>query len=114
MNRQTDFSDSRESHFDQVERPVSVSHLVHTLQAYTPVIVIAMLLMATGYSVCAILLDILSPTERTTMQPFRLEFRGAAEGTLPNGVRFSPSEIISTPILLRVYQQDNLDLLKGV
>src|SRR5881409_3052843 len=108
MNRQTDFSGSREGHFDSVERPVSVSHLVRTLRAYAPVMVIAMLLVATGYAVCAILLYILSPTERTTMQPFRLEFRGATEGTLPNGVRFTPSEIISTPILLKVFEQDNL------
>jgi len=85
-----------------------VAHLVHTLRAYSPVIIVSLASIAIGYTVIAILLYILSPAQRTTEQAFRLDFRGAAEGMLPNGVRFSPTEIVSTPILLKVYQADEL------
>jgi hypothetical protein len=108
MKHQLDFPERRETDFDTVERPLSVSHLVRTLGAYTPVIAISLLSVAIGYAVIAILLYLLSPTQRTTVQPFRLEFRGATEGNLPNGVRFSATEIISTPILLKVFETDEL------
>jgi hypothetical protein len=108
MKHQLDFPDRREGDFDSRERPVSVSHLVHTIRAYTPVIVISLLSVAVGYAVCAILLYLLSPAQRTTVQSFRLEFRGATEGELPNGVRFSPTEIISTPVLRKVYETDEM------
>lgn len=108
MNHHPDFADRRAAEFDSPERPASVSHLVRTLHAYTPAIAISMLSVAIGYSVFAILLYLFSPAERTTVQPFRLEFRGATEGALPNGVRFSATEIIGTPVLLKVYQTDDL------
>jgi hypothetical protein len=108
MKHQLDFPDRREGDFDSRERPVSVSHLVHTLRAYTPVIVISLLSVAVGYAVCAILLYLLSPAQRTTVQTFRLEFRGATVGELPNGVRFSPTEIISTPVLRKVFETDEM------
>jgi hypothetical protein len=108
MTHQAGTSDRHDIELDAAERQVSVSHLVHTLRAYAPAITISILSVATVYAVCAILFYLLSPAERTTVQPFRLEFRGATEGTLPNGVRFSPTEIISTPILLRVYASDQL------
>src|SRR2546430_93521 len=93
---------------EPVVQPMSVTHFVHTLRAYAAVIVIAMISVAVGYAVYAILLYILSPAQRTTMQPFRLEFRGASLGTLPNGVRFEASEIVGTPIVLKVFQDNDL------
>jgi hypothetical protein len=108
MNPKVDYQETHEPHGESVETPVSVSHLVHTLRAYGPVIVLAMLAVAIGYTFSAILLYLTGPAQRTTVQPFRLEFRGAAEGTLPNGTRFSPIEIVGTPVLLKVYQNDGL------
>ncbi len=98
----------REVEVDPVEPPASVSHLVHVLRAYSAVIVISMLSVGVAYAVVAILLYLLSPAQRTTTQPFRLAFRGATEGTLPNGVRFTPTEIVGTPALLKVWQDNNL------
>src|SRR5262249_27699242 len=98
----------REHDVDPVEAPLSVSHFIHVLRAYLPVIVIAMVSVILRFSLVALLLFILSPGQRTTVQPFRLEFQGASEGKLPNGVRFAPLEIVSTPILLKVYQRDEL------
>jgi len=108
MNHALQHPDRRESEVDPVDPPVSVSHLVRVLRAYAAVIVIALVSVAVAYAVCAILLYILAPAQRTTVQAFRLEFRGANEGQLPNGVRFTPTEIISTPVLLKVFAADEL------
>lgn len=108
MSHAVQYSDRRETDVDPVDAPISVSHLVHVLRAYKAVILIALLSVAVGYGIIAILLYLMSPAQRTTMQPFRLEFRGATEGMLPNGVRFAPTEIISTPVLLKVHQTDQL------
>ena len=106
MNHSADYVEARDA--EAVTSPVSVAHLVHILRDYSAVIVVSLATIAIGYTVIAILLYILSPAQRTTEQSFRLDFRGAAEGMLPNGVRFSPTEIVSTPILLKVYQNDEL------
>jgi hypothetical protein len=106
MNHAVQHSDRDD--VDPVDAPLSVSHFIHVLRAYLPVIVIAMSSVIIGYALIAILLFITSPGQRTTAQPFRLEFQGASEGKLPNGIRFSPSEIVSTPVLLKVYQMDEL------
>ncbi len=108
MNHSVEYAERPDAEGDQAEQPLSVSHLVRTLRAYGPVIILTMLSVAVGYTLVATLLYITSPAQRTTTQPFRLEFRGATEGSLPNGVRFSPIEIISTPVLLKVYRNGEL------
>src|SRR5436190_23550393 len=108
MNHSADHTERRDFELESSEQQLSVSHLVNVIRAYMPVILISMLSVAIGYAVCAILVYIVSPAQRTTEQPFRLEFRGATEGRLPNGVKFSAAEILGTPILLRVYQNDEL------
>ncbi|HKO56892.1 MAG TPA: hypothetical protein VJ276_13540 [Thermoanaerobaculia bacterium] len=90
------------------ETPISVSHLVHTLRAYAPVILLSLAAVAIGYLILAVALYLVSPSQRITGQQFRLDFEGAQRGEYPNGVRFSPSEIVATPILLKVFQQNDL------
>ena len=107
MNSALQHSDRRDE-VEIVERPVSVSHLFHVIRSYAPVILLSMLSVTVGYLLFAVVIYILSPVQRTTVQPFRLEFRGATEGKLPNGVRFSPTEIVSTPVLNEVYTTDEL------
>lgn len=109
MNKPHDYAERWPAEVEPAgETPISLLHLVKTIRAYLPVIGISMAVVAVGYAVCAIFLYVRSPAQRVTQQPFRLEFRGASQGELPNGVRFSPIEIISTPILLRVFEADNL------
>ena len=91
------------------ERPMSISHLVHTLRAYAPVIVISMAAVALLYVVLAVALYVFAPTQRITTQRFRLDFEGASEGKYPNGLKFSSGDIVSTPILLKVFQENHLD-----
>src|SRR6185436_5480623 len=92
-----------------VDRPMSISHLVHTLRAYAPVIVLSMAAIGLLYLVLAIALYILAPAQRLTIQKFRLDSEGASEAKYPNGLKFASSDIVSTPILLNVFQENGLD-----
>ncbi|HEV2722166.1 MAG TPA: hypothetical protein VG323_19245, partial [Thermoanaerobaculia bacterium] len=94
---------------DVVERPMSISHLVHTLGAYAPVIVLSMAAIALLYIVVAIALYVFAPAQQITTQKFRLDFAGSNEGKYPNGLKFTSSDITSTPILLTVFKNNQLD-----
>jgi hypothetical protein len=90
------------------ETPISISHLVHTLRAYAPVILLSLAALAIGYLILAVGMYILSPSQRITTQQFRLDFEGATRGEYPNGVKFSPTEIVASPILLKVFEANDL------
>ncbi|HEX9985062.1 MAG TPA: hypothetical protein VGF69_17515 [Thermoanaerobaculia bacterium] len=94
---------------EPVEAPISISHLFHTLRAYFPVIVLSMIALAVGYLILAILLYLLAPAKRVTSQAFRIEFSGATEGQYPNGTKFSAAEVISTPVLMKVFRDNELE-----
>jgi hypothetical protein len=92
-----------------VERPVSISHLVRTLHAYAPAILLFTAAAGVLYIIIGIAIYVFSPTQRITSQQFRLDFEGASDGRYPNGVKFSSSDITSTPILLKVFADNHLD-----
>jgi len=92
-----------------VDRPMSISHLVHTLNAYAPAILISAAAVAVLYIIVGVAIYVFSPTQRITSQKFRLDFEGASEGRYPNGIKFSSSDITSTPILLKVFEDNHLD-----
>jgi hypothetical protein len=93
---------------DRTEYPISVSHLVHTLRKYLPVLSLGMAAVMVGYIIIATAAYLLSPSQRSTSLPFRLDFKGADRGEYPNGLKFSTNEIVSTPIVLQVYNQNDL------
>jgi hypothetical protein len=88
---------------------MSISHLVRTLHAYAPVILLSLAAVALAYIVFAIAVYVFSPTQRITTRKFRLDFKGASEGLYPNGVKFSSSDITSTPVLLQVFNENHLE-----
>ena len=89
--------------------PISLSHFIHALRAYRAVILLAIVAVAITAAIGLILLYLMGPSQRTTTLPFRLNFDGATEGKFPNGLRFSPTGIISPPILLKVFAANQLD-----
>lgn len=88
---------------------MSISHFVHTLHAYAPAILLSLAAVGVLYVILAVALYVFSPAQRVTTQQFRLDFEGASEGRYPNGIKFSSSDITSTPILLKVFQENHLD-----
>lgn len=101
--------DQRHDFHDDSDRPFSVSHLVHTLRRYSSVIFISMLGVMVGYAIVAAATYTLAPAHRVTTVQFRLDFEGADRGEYPNGVKFSPTEVLSTPLVLRVYKNNGLE-----
>jgi hypothetical protein len=97
------------SQSDRAEPAWSVSHLIHTLQKYFPVILLGMVAVMVGYVIVAAAAYLLAPSQKVTSQNFRLDFKGADHGEYPNGTKFAPSEILSGPVVLKVYQNNKLD-----
>jgi hypothetical protein len=93
----------------EAETTISFSHLVHTLRAYSGVIVLTMIGVAVAYAIVAIAAYIWSPSQKTTSLSFRLDFEGAAKRLYPNGLRFSPAEIVSAPVLEKVYNDNHIE-----
>jgi hypothetical protein len=93
---------------ERSEPPGSVSHLVHTLHNYLPVIALGLVVVLVGYIIIAAVVYLFGPSQRITSQTFRVNFKGAERGEYPNGEKFAATEIVSGPILLKVYEQNNL------
>ncbi|MFL6247647.1 MAG: hypothetical protein ACJ74H_16600 [Thermoanaerobaculia bacterium] len=87
---------------------VSVSHVIHTLRNYMPAIALGMAAVMVAYVIIATAAYLLTPAQYITTQTFRLDFKGADRGEYPNGIKFSPAELVAQPILLKVYDQNDL------
>jgi hypothetical protein len=90
------------------EAPISVSHLVGVIRRYSGVIVLSLASVAMAYLIIAAAVYLLSPRQKVVSMPFRLEFKGASGGTYPNGLKFSVADVVATPVLLEVYNANNL------
>lgn len=91
-----------------VETPISISRLFHTIRSYSAVILLAVTAVAIGYLILAIVLYLRIPAQFRTSQTFRFDFTGVNRGLYPNGSKFSPTEIVDTPILLEVFKANDL------
>jgi hypothetical protein len=92
-----------------LDPPVSISHVVRTLQSYLPVIALALGAVILGYLIVAVALHLFGPSQRVTSVQFRVDFKGAEHGLYPNRTRFSSNEIIAAPVLIEVFKANRLD-----
>lgn len=90
------------------ERPVSLAPLFRTLWLYRQII---------GFGIAGIVLLSLigllalmawRGSERVGTLTFRVTFEGAERGTYPNGMAFSPAEIVAAPVLTEVFDKNGL------
>jgi hypothetical protein len=94
---------------DDATPPMTAARVIRVLRSYLPAIALATLAVTLGYAILATVAYLTAPSQKVMSQPFRLDFRGASEGQYPNGVKFSPADIVSAPILLRVYRENQLE-----
>ncbi len=90
------------------EPPVSISHIAHVLRRYRTTILLWMAAVAVASLIAGIAVYLLVPAHRFTSQPFRLDFDGAGHGEYPNRTKFNIADIISGPILTRVYNDNRI------
>lgn len=91
------------------EPNLSIAHFLNILGARKATIYTILVATAILYAIAAILLYLVSPAQRAISQPFQLTFESASKGRYPNGLPFSPVEIVSSPILLKVYQRNEVN-----
>jgi hypothetical protein len=104
----TEYAVEREPHAP-LEASVSLTHLAKTIRAYSVAILATMAAVAALSTIVSLAVYLMAPSQRYTTQPFRLTFDGATEGHFPNGRKFSPADIISVPILNRVFDANHLE-----
>src|SRR6266540_1957316 len=111
---QTDYAERSTHHqldrdiLMEPEPPVSISHFMHAMQRYSPVILLSIAGVALAFLIIALAMFLSSPSAQITSQPFRLDFEGAGTGHYPNGTKFNIADIISGPMLARVWQDNRL------
>lgn len=93
---------------EPVEQSISISRFIRLLQRYAGIILVALASVALLYLIIAILWWLRTPSIHVTSMPFRLEFKGADEGRYPNGLRFSPADVSASPVLLEVFNANDL------
>lgn len=52
---------------------------------------------------------VIVPVQRTASLEFRIDFDGIQEGQYPNGTKFSTEDLLSEPVLRRVYDENGLE-----
>jgi hypothetical protein len=88
---------------------ISLQPLIWTLWGYRRLIAAAVSGIVILYALVALVAYLRQPVERHVSVEFRLLFDGADRGEYPSGLRFSPAEIISTPILSEVYGANQIE-----
>jgi hypothetical protein len=88
--------------------PLAISHIVRTLRTYLPVIALSLGAVIVGYLIVAVAIYVLSPSQAVTSLRFRVDFKGADQGEYPNGTKFSSTEVITSPVLLKAFQANDL------
>jgi len=114
MPEQLTHEDSRllrgESYTDTEPReaPGFLGPMLRLLNPYKWIIgaligVAGLVVVAVGFGLWAV-----SPVERVAALDFRLNFDGIQDGTYPNGAKFSIEDLLSEPIVRRVYDENGL------
>lgn len=93
---------------EQTERPITLREITDVVRGYRRPVLLAAATVAALFLLSAIAALALMPARVVTTLPFRLEFSGADRGQYPNGTKFSSAEIVSTPILISVYNANEL------
>jgi len=100
--------DRQLGYYNEAEDEISLKDLIFTLWRHRSIIVV--LSLSFIFVVVAAATWIYSKqqiTNRVSLE-FKLEFEGADRSEYPNGLRFSTADILSTPVLSEVYEENDL------
>src|SRR5262245_2771367 len=88
--------------------PLSFKPVLDVVWAYRRTLWRGSAVAAIAIAAILVAIWIQAPTDRFGTVGFRVTFEGADQGRYPNGTPFSSAEIVSTPILERVFQMNDL------
>ena len=96
-------------YYVQDDEGISLKDLILTLWGYRRAIV----LLSLGTTILIIAIAgfiFLGQTKESVAKlQFKLDFQGVDKGEYPNGMRFSTSDILSMPVMNKVYKENNLE-----
>ncbi|MEI6055079.1 MAG: hypothetical protein WCR55_03390 [Lentisphaerota bacterium] len=100
--------DDYQKHSLNSKKDLNISQLVFTI-LNRKVLILVYILLVTIIVACLFAVDYLkNPATKISELNFSMVFRGANEGLYPNNSRFSEEDIVSTPILQKVYDINSL------
>ena len=88
---------------------ISLWPLFRTIWAYRHIIVVSISSISSVFLLWALSAYAFQPVERQAGLEFRFTFDGADAGVYPNGLVFSPSEIIGPSVLTEVFEANELE-----
>ncbi len=99
-------SDERNS-LDQ-DGEISLRAYFETIWRYRQVIGVALVLVCALYALAVFAFKLRFPEEKVASVQFRLMFEGAAQDQYPNGIPFSPTDIVGAPVVTEVFKGNDL------
>jgi len=102
-------ADTRPDRFDEFDDGINLKDIILALWGYrVKIIVISMAI--TLVIIAAGSFKYLGQQKRSVAKlQVRLDFEGVEKNQYPNGMKFSTSDILSMPVLSKVYKEDNLE-----
>lgn len=97
-----------ESAGDSPDDEISLRVYFETLWRYRMVIAAGVVLASALFAITVLAYWLRSPGETVASVQFRLMFEGAAQNQYPNGIPFSPTDIVGAPVVAEVFEANDL------
>jgi hypothetical protein len=93
---------------DENDGEISLRVYFDTLWRYRLVIATSLVLVTILFAIGIFAYWLRSPGEKVASIQFRLLFEGAAQNQYPNGIPFSPTDIVGAPVIAEVFEANDL------
>ena len=93
---------------DETDGEISLRVYFETLWRYRLVMAASLVLVTIVFVIGIFTYWLRSPGEKVASIQFRLLFEGAAQNQYPNGIPFSPTDIVGAPVVAEVFEANDL------
>ena len=100
--------DTQPGYFNEADDEISLKDLILTLWHYRKIIVVLSLSVIFIIAAVAAWVYLRQQNNQVVSLEFKLDFEGIDQNEYPNGLRFSTADILSTPVLSEVYEENDL------
>ncbi len=100
--------DTQPGYFNEADDEISLRDLILTLWHYRKIIVVLSLCVTLIITASAAWVYFRQENNKLVSLEFKLDFEGVDKNEYPNGLRFSTADILSTPGLSEVYEENDL------
>jgi hypothetical protein len=105
--------DTQSNYAGEADDELSLKDLILTLWQHRKIIVVLSLSIILIIAAVAAFVYLRQQNYKVVSLEFKLDFEGADKNEYPNGLRFSTADILSTPVLSQVYEENDLKRYLG-